>query len=534
MVITAQKYMEYLYPLVSLIFLVVAYHRLIDVVKVFRGSNYNTKLFLQSLNKHNPAFLHRVRKISKILVFILFIPASFTDSSMTAYHLFIIGTFTLDLFAFIGNYKKVITTRTARRDIYILIPTVILIFLLYLNPLVDKLFWLFLLERISIIFYLFFAFCLSFPFELYEDTQVEKVKRLKNLHTLIFSAVIISKDNKIFLDHMHVFLSAMNTKVAKIYLDKNIGGLTNFLITSIKNNIEITFVGVSLSQKNVEQIVEILRPQIVVKPFSLRVSYLVNEASGLRVSLQNTLYSAKRKMNDDFISSEKNSVIRLYEAKKGDLFRGHGQLSIFISELKITREGIVFQLTFDRNQYMVQTAILGVVEIVAILPAVLIALKVGLNQKEIVRCLSRLKPLKGYMYPFVLSSKSKVIDYSSGSLDSLDSALFYLGIYNRKKILFLNSNLFENASSTKIKNIFSRIDKVCNYCIVFNNQSISLIEKYAKISLVRCKMAAMEDFELVSFLIKNLKDDDIAIGIGTGTGMIISKLIYRYSFDLSN
>lgn len=527
--------MEYLYIPLSLLFFTVTFLRILGVSERFRVSNYSIKVFLRTFSKYNSTSLHKFKKISKVLGFILFIPASLHDSFMSMYHVFIICIFIIDLFPINRLYQKFNLTNFNRKDIFIIIPTSTLIFLLFLNPLTDYFFWIFILERINIFIYLFFAFCISFPYELYEDAQVEKIRKLIKNHSFLASVLVEGRDTKILIEHTYKLLSNLNSKVAKVYIDRSIGRLANLLLNSNKNNTEIIFIGVSIPLENVDQIIDTVRPQIMIKPFDVNINKLLSHSHNLIISLQNLPIKRKNRVRYGHSLNGEYEVLRFSFIGKGQIFNLNDIISIIISELKVTRNGIIFKLEHRKKHFTIQTGLIGINEVIATLPAVLLAIKVGINVKEIVRYFSKLQPIRGYMHPTLLISKSRIIDYSSAYLNSIETLLVYIRIFRGNKILFLNSNLFENESHANLIKFFSQIESACSYCIIFNNPTRYIFEKYVKNGLVKCKVVGMGETDLINFISKNLKtEEDIAIGMGKGAELITSKVFYKMSVDIHN
>ncbi len=198
-----------------------------------------------------------------------------------------------------------------------------------------------------------------------------------------------------------------------------------------------------------------------------------------------------------------------------------------VSDIKVYSDCVEF---IYKNQKF-RANLLGRHYIENLLAAIIAAENLGMNLKEISEAVKKIKPFKFTMRELKGLKNSVFIDDSySANPDGVMAALNYLdeAYQDYKKIIVFPGIIELGKKSKKVhRELFSRIDKVCNVAYIMSQKSIK--SKVYKVDKNNCKFVFEKNFDKVAGMLKNnLNEKTVVLFESRGAGVVMGKYDKSY------
>lgn len=259
--------MDILYFVTTLLFTLSVLRNSLFWLKILRNNDHKLNFFLvkQKIQKKpNSYYLLLILKTLGLLLYVFII---INDNLLFIYHLVIFCIFLIDDLIFIREIRrdeKIYQVFNLQSLIYF-VPTLILIYILYLNPLLDPYFWLLLLERFVLFYLIFIVLAFTFPLEIFEDIQIYLIKKqkskLQKTRLIIFKNENAEKSSSV----AGIFLSKRYKTVRYPHAISGLTGMFMALNSFKKKNCDIGIIYLK-SDKNYKKTrsEQFIKPAIIV------------------------------------------------------------------------------------------------------------------------------------------------------------------------------------------------------------------------------------------------------------------------------
>lgn len=455
------------------------------------------------------------------------------------YKLIVVFVFYLQfLFVF-----KELTTHSFKRPTFtikavvIISLSVIVLFLLFLIPVLDRFLWFLVLDRVLFLFVAFFVFSFSFPTDIYKDLQIDKAtKKIKNHRNLLIIGVTGSYGKSSTKEYIAQILEK-KFKVLKTQGTNNTAiGIANTVLSGLKEDTQVFVAEMAAYKKGeIKELCKIAKPKIGI------ITAVNNQHLSLFGSLQNTLsakYELIRSLPKDglaiFNGNNKNAY-KLYKltTKKKILYRLLGfpkksrEEGIFGFNIETKKTLIEFDISIGNESVHMETNLIGSHNVENILPAIYIAYYLGMNFSEIKKAVFSLSNLPKTMTKHELTTGATIIDDTfNANPNAVLAALEYMKIYKGRKIMVLQPMIELGEDSEKEHfHIAREISKVCDYLFLTNkNHYKSILEGVDSVS-EKCIVQILDASAASKFIKESSDSDDIIIFEGKEAAIFLSKLL---------
>jgi UDP-N-acetylmuramoyl-tripeptide--D-alanyl-D-alanine ligase len=484
----------------------------------------------------------------KILYIILYGYVVLYSDLLNYYHIGIFAIFLTEVFIVYREIARRMLKRpviTGKAAIIIVLSNII-IYILFLFPLLDKFFWLLLLDRLLPFFIASFVLLFAVPTELYRDFKVQQaIKKLREQKNLLVIGITGSYGKSSTKEYVAQIL-AKKFRVLKTAGTNNTPiGIAMTVLSGLRKNIEIFVCEMGAYKRGeIAQMCNIAHPTIGVLT-------AVNEQHvSLFGSIENTM-KAKYELIDSlpkdglalFNGNNQNTVILdqqtqettkkksvLYKVYKNELERQqqlHRKPDISAYHVKVEKTAVEFDVQIRNRRIHFTAPVLGAHNIENILPAIYIADYLGMTEKEIKSAVASLDPLSKTMVRHVLQTGAAVIDDTFNSNpDAVIAAISYMKVYNKKRVLVLQPMIeLGGKAAQEHYRVAREISTVCDYLFVTNSNFLPAIKKGIKDGGGKCQVKVGNAVEITSFILANAEKGDIFVFEGKEAGIVLDKIL---------
>lgn len=468
----------------------------------------------------------------------LYVIVVFSQRLLLPYQIFVVLIYLSQFFLVIKEihlhlFNKPVLTIKA---LFITFSTLIIIFLLFFIPFVERFLWLLILDRIIAGLMAIFVFFLSFPTELYQDYIIEKaIKKIRNHKNLLVIAVTGSYGKSSTKDYIAQILED-KFKVLKTKGTNNTPiGIANTIIQGLKKETEIFVVEMGAYRiGEITEMCEIVHPKIgVLTAVSYQHLSLFKDPKNI-IKAKYELIKALPKDGISIFSGENKNTVKLFKTtkKKKVLYK--------VYESGLPKENIgevsAFNIAIDKNNVQFDVKInllkitkfkaylLGIHNIEDILPGLFIANYLGMKDKDIRKAISKLKPIEKTMIYKKTKGVNIIDDTFNANPDAVLAVLKYMRIFKKKKILVLQPmiELGEDAGYEHWR-IAREISNICDYLLLTNKNFYKEIEKGIREGEGNCRVETGNSAKLADFIKENTKKEDLVVFEGKEAAFVLNK-----------
>lgn len=199
-----------------------------------------------------------------------------------------------------------------------------------------------------------------------------------------------------------------------------------------------------------------------------------------------------------------------------------------IKNIKLLKDHIEFNFTFENKSYLMKANLLGLQTIENILPAVYAAKSLGMSITEIQKGMAKItSPAKTMQIAGSKNGSTFIDDTFNANPDGVIAATDYMEQYKGKKVLVLTPLIELGEAADKIHaHIGEKTSKICDLILLTNiNYSKSFIDG-AKKNGVEEKIQIVNTSVGTKLIEDNLTGDGVVVFEGKEAGRILDKLLY--------
>ncbi|HSA84367.1 MAG TPA: Mur ligase family protein [Patescibacteria group bacterium] len=388
--------MDILFIITSSLFFLWLLRQLFFWLWVWQQNDYRQDRFFASFKKNFRKYhlFSVLFPIGKWALFFAYGYVIFHDDFLLVYHSLIIGLYAILTFfllreIYLNHLKK--PHITLRVTILIAL-TLTVVLLLFAIPLFDRFFWLLCIDLITPFIVLFFVILLSFPIEIYQDWQIEKAgQKIRRFPKLLVIAVTGSVEKSRTKDYIATLLGK-KFRVVKTHGRQNtMIGVAKAILDEITEKTQIFVAEISAyKQGEIGMISSLIQPKIGV--LTTINSYYLPLFKTLE-RIKRTNYELVESLPKDgycLYNGNSKQTLSLYKkSRKGKVLYRTGNLQSknakeFIAyDIVQTQRGISFSVIFQARSMRFHLHHGQHLE--AFLPALFLALSLGLSENEIKR-----------------------------------------------------------------------------------------------------------------------------------------------------
>lgn len=538
--------MDLLFLIASILFFIAILRNLLQAASILHLSDYRLSLLFPTIKHLKHSAFYYLLTILKIIGMVSYLFAILDESLIYLFHYFVTVILFLESLLFIheliSKYHEL--SELTAKELFLIIPTVISAWFLFINPIVDSFFWLLLLSSFVTVIFFFYATAFSFPIEVFEDLQIEKAKKKREQNSE-FPIIAIAGDNRYLVSKLvnSVLSTRIKTTAAKFSISKP-AEAAQFINKKINNEFQTGIVKInSYYDGDFTAVLEILNPQIIIISDSIN-TFKKNKIDSYKkyeeiidILPQNSFCIWH--FSNDISKKKIKSIILRAKHKNINLLPvvTSSQINIDISILVnniieyqniiLNAKGLSFSLNLNKKKYNINSELLSEDSISGIISSLILAKNAGFNMKDTIRLIEKMESYPGYLAPYHLKNNAVILDNSAGiTVGSLISAVNSLKFNNGKKTIIISSlfdlhDIHETDMTKLINFIFSNCE-----CVVFLDKiSYDTALKLYSQKKYTC-MLMFENIPAVSELLNKvlINHEDIALLIGKETGILIERL----------
>ncbi|MCL5970084.1 MAG: UDP-N-acetylmuramoyl-tripeptide--D-alanyl-D-alanine ligase [Patescibacteria group bacterium] len=479
--------------------------------------------------------------IIKWIALFSFVLVILNDDSLLPYQFLIAVIFSVQGFSVL----KEISLRLIKRPvltfkaIFIVLASLLSVFLLYVFPLVDKFFWLLFIDRLLPLFVVLFIFFLSFPTQLLRDWKIEnaakKVTKFKNLLTIGITGSYGKSTTKEFT--AQILSQKFNVLKTKANYNTPIG-IANTVLSGLTKKTEIFVVEMGAYKiGEIEELCEIVNPRIGI------LTAVNNQHLSLFGSFENTL-SAKYELIDAlpknglalfngnnpnsfslFNKTHKKKVLYL-NIKDKDTEKIKSKADIIAFNTRVEKDSVSFQVLLKDKTISLNAPFIGEHNVENVLPAIYIADHLGMSEEEIKYAVSRLSLPDKTLSIKNIEGVYFVDDSYNANPEAVSAILNYMKFYKGKKILVLQPMIELGGKAGKEHfEIAKQASKICDYLIMTNKNFYKSIIKGIKEGGGECEVRVLKSLQIADFIENIAEKGDVAIFEGKESALALEKIL---------
>ncbi|MBI2430689.1 MAG: hypothetical protein HYV39_01590 [Candidatus Levybacteria bacterium] len=471
----------------------------------------------------------------KLLGILAFGIVIYNNVLLLPYQIFVGGIFFLQTIFLVQEIQKRIVKRPSFtiKSSVIFVLTIVVIYFFFYFPLVEKSVWLLLVDRLIPFFIAFFVFLFSFPTEMYRDFQIGRALQKIRLNRKMLVIGITGSYGK---SSTKEFVSQILKKKFRLLKTKGTNntpiGIARTINLGLQQNTEIFVVEMgAYKEGEIADICRIVRPQIGV------LTAVNKQHVSLFGSLEKTL-AAKYELIESLpknglaiFNGNNQNAYSLYQKtnKKKILYLCGTQkqkADIIASHICMEKTHVTFEVYLQRKKIRFKAPVIGGYNVENILPGIYLAFHLGMKVDQIKEAVSSLALPPHTMTRYEVGGISFIDDTFNANPQAVLSALEYMKIYPRKKILVLQPLIeLGEYGDNEHRLIGKAIGDVCDYLLLTNKNYHNAILNGIKRGRKKCVVYIGSVQEIVWFLNKNTKRGDVVVFEGKEAGGALGKIL---------
>lgn len=514
-----------LFQITSVFFFVWLLSSALHYLRLFQEKEYDAKrVFIHLLEtRRGRSILMGKVTITKWIIIFLYGATIFSAGFDLYYHivvsLFYFGLFLLFFKRILS--REIVFPKFSKVALLVLALSIGTEFLLFAFAPIDRFLWIVVIDKLLLVFITLYLTLFSIFFDFSEDLEVNRAIKKLARHPKLFSIAVVGSygrgSTKEFISQIlslryNVFATrtsfASPVKIAK----------TINLDLSQKKQIFIAEID-DYKKEDVRDICTIIKPKIVV------VSGINEQKLSVFGSMEKIIDSkleAVSSLSRDGIAllyGNGNYAKKLIGATKNKKFI-YGFLDdsllpdIVANNIKERKFCVSFIVSlFGKNYKLSGVKLLGRQNIENLIPAIFIGVYAGIDFSLIRRAVLQFRPLPGAMEPRRHANGAILInDTYNANINSVARALSYTKLYRGKKILVLEPLVELGKTAESVHRELGRIiGEVCDLLFLTNDNYL----KFLKIGILKsgrnCKIKVAAPAEIINFVNKNTKGEDIIV-----------------------
>lgn len=377
---------------------------------------------------------------------------------------------------------EIITHRIKRptitgKAVVISLVSVLVVSVLFFFPLVEYSAWLLFLDRITVGVISLFVFFFAFPTELYVDWKIKKAtEKMREHKKVLVIAVSGSYGKSSTKEYISQVLSSTFTVIKTTGSNNTPIGIAQTILNNIDSKTDIFVVEMGAYKKGeIAQLAQMVPPTISVTT-SVSDQHLslfgsVKNAMETEMELIDALPKdglALFNGNNEntallYTQTKKNKAIYQLETKE--------KVGIRATDITVSKNGIHCVIVKGTEKMSIFVPLLGKHMLENVLPAVYIALHLGISKKSIQASLEQLvPPPKTMIMQTTHDGITLVDDTFNASPESVSAAMEYLQVSTKRRI-FVLTPLIELGKHAPSRHHAIGVDaaKKCDYLFLTNN-----------------------------------------------------------------
>jgi len=408
--------------------------------------------------------------------------------------------------------------------------------LLFCLPLVGYGAWMIFLDRVTLLIISIFVFFFAFPTELYVDLKIRQAhQRMRKYPQIIVIAVSGSYGKSSTKEYIAQILSSKFIVVKTVGSNNTAIGIAKTILQKITAKTEVFVVEMGAYKKG-----EIAQLAAMVPPTISVTTSVSDQHLSLFGSVENAmetemeLIHALSKNGLALFNGNNSNTLALFSQtdNKKSLYlvgnsNGTVKPTINATNLQVTKDGIRGLVTTNKETFPFFVPLLGKHMIENVLPAIYIALKLGIPKKSIISSLSQLTPPdKTMMARTGEDGVTLVDDTFNASPESVSAAMEYMQVYKHKKIYVLTPliELGKHAKSRHEEIGFEAGTK-CDYLFLTNNNFYDDIMQGIMLGNGNCIVTVDKPLGIAKQIHSLAKRGDVIVYEGKESGLALKKYI---------
>lgn len=402
--------------------------------------------------------------------------------------------------------------------IVVFIFSIIIEAVLFVFPPLDQFLWILLLDKLGPILVAIFLMIFAVLFDFSSDVTINRaLSKIEARPDLLSIAVVGSYgrgSTKEFISK--VLATKFNVLETKKSFNDQLG-IAKTILSGLTRNKKIFIAEMDdHSIQDIREMANIVKPKICVvcgiNEQKLSEFGSIEKISEAKYEVVDSLSRDGIAMfNINNLNSEK--LYKKTKIKKFS-FSVANESDIEAFNVKLLRFSLSFDVkVFGKKYKLSGIRLLGRQNIENLLPAIFIALYMGIDFSKIKKTLLSLRPLAATMNPWKSPSGAIFIDDTyNANINSVLRALAYLKIYRGKKIMVLEplTGLGRHTSSAHEKFGVS-IGKVCDVLLLTNGNDLRSIERGIRKSGKKCQVYVQNTKKTVEYIKNNCKRSDVVL-----------------------
>lgn len=482
------------------------------------------------------------------------------STNLFYYEIFVLTIYLLEFLrtvseAFTKTFKRPVLTFKAG---LLIAATFFTLYGIYSFPLLETFLWIVLIDKITPFIISFLVLFLSFPTELYRDWKISKAAQKIAQHKRLLVIGITGSFGK---SSTKEYISQVLQYSFRVVWTKGTNntpiGIANTILNDLRKDTQLLVVEMGAYKKGeITQLCQIVKPKIGI------ITAVSNQHLSLFGSLINTM-DTKYELIESLpkngiaffnVGNEKaytlskritpESKIRKILYQRLDIsvpFIPHKNTSSIVADNVVGGKTFV---TFDAYATMLdiktkkkilglRAPLVGIHNVENILPAIFIAVYLGMTPQEIKKAVSSLVSVEKTMKIKKFPSGTVYIDDSySTNPDAVIAVLKYLKSYKNessgtaRKVFVLHPmiELGKNAREEHYK-IGQEIGSVCDYLFLTNKNFFSSIVHGVEDSVGECVVTVADTGSIAAFIRSNLSKDDVVVFEGRESGRVLAQVL---------
>lgn len=406
-------------------------------------------------------------------------------------------------------------------------------------PLIDAFLWLLILDRLAPIIIAFIILALSFPTEMIQDIIVERaIKMLKKHKKLLVIGITGSYGKSSTKEFLAQILSEKFIVLKTKGTNNTPIGIARAILSGLHKGTEIFVAEMGAYKRGeIAEMCQIISPSIGI------ITAVNDQHLSLFGSIQNTM-KAKYELIESLpvdglalFNGNNDNAYKLYEKteKKKILYLSEGKdthckpqpkQTIIGKNVVVRQDGIEFDVLVDRSIFHLSAPLLGAHNIENILPAIYIAKRLGMKEKELTKAVQALKIPPKTMVRLKKANGVTVIDDTfNANPQAVMAAIEYIKVYKKKRILVLQP-MIELGKNAKLEHcaLGKEISTICDYLFLTNKNFYGDIMKGIQSEDGKCAVL-LTNMETGSYLKKIAERGDIVVFEGKEAERILTQFI---------
>lgn len=371
-------------------------------ITIWQTNGYRPDRFFTFLKKkhHKIISLLSLVHIAKWILFFSFALVIFNDDWLNPYQycvifLYLVQAFIIGKEIYANHLKKPLLTIRAT---LLIVLTLLIVFLFFAVPLMDKFFWLVFIDLLIPVFVSSFVFLFLFPVELYTDWQAEKaLKKIRAHKKLLVIGVTGSHGKSAVKDSIASLLAYKFSVIKTEGKDNTAGGIARTILKKLEDDTEIFVAELSAYKRGeILALCRFIHPNIgVITGVNNQYLSLFNGLENIKRTNYELVEGLPKNGLCLFNGTNKNTHGIYQKTKKKKVLYTLAEKepsggNVFIAR-KITRAAkqISFDVQFGKkiSHFTVPES----VNIEHLLPALYLARHLGMKEREIKKAVAALK-----------------------------------------------------------------------------------------------------------------------------------------------